>query len=207
MLSRHSELVSESRKSGFTLIELLVVVLIIGILASVALPQYQKAVEKSRAAKMISSARALHDAQQRYYMANGTFANSFGELDIDMGKPMSPDSSHMKECAKSCGACFTARSSDAMRDMGDYELAIAQIFGRYLFAVAYLKKGYCASVTFRLNPALEGDNPTSAPSTTAYCTTGDYAWTRKDWCSRTFGTVPNDRVGWWSELTVKIPTP
>ena len=74
---------------GFTLIELLVVVLIIGILAAVALPQYQKAVRKSRLVQGIVIARALHEAQEAFYLANGYYATSQEELDIDVECPSS----------------------------------------------------------------------------------------------------------------------
>ena len=71
-------------KKGFTLIELLVVVLIIGILSAVALPQYEKSVEKARAAEALSMVRAIRDAQQVYYMANGVYSNKLEDLDIEV---------------------------------------------------------------------------------------------------------------------------
>ncbi len=73
-----------SCKQGFTLIELLVVVLIIGILAAVAVPQYQKAVEKSRAAEAISLLKSVYQAAQTYYLANGQWPDSIRQLDIDI---------------------------------------------------------------------------------------------------------------------------
>ena len=105
---------------AFTLIELLVVVLIIGILAAIALPQYQKAVEKSRAAEAIATLKYMHDQGVLCELEKGagecdSMTNE--ELDIHFGNGFTCqfNGSYVERCCNDSW-CFD-NNPDAWADM------------------------------------------------------------------------------------------
>ena len=96
------------KSKAFTLIELLVVVLIIGILAAIAVPQYQKSVWRSKAKGMLFNLKSLHEAMQVYYLANGSYPTKLSDLDITFNE-------YTKDCIYS-GPVYTADSCKANDD-------------------------------------------------------------------------------------------
>ena len=72
------------KRKGFTLLELMIVVIIIGILATLALPQFFKVAERARSSEGTNILGALRSAEIRYYMEHAVFTDDMDDLDINV---------------------------------------------------------------------------------------------------------------------------
>ena len=118
-----------SEKNAFTLIELLVVILIISVLVAVAMSQYQKTVEKTKATQAITFVQALSQAANVYLLGNGAFPTHINQLDIDLTEEQKQSflcTDISQTCNKSDWGIALYRST-----VQDYGIAVWRTSGKY----------------------------------------------------------------------------
>ena len=173
---------NKQTRRGFTLIELLVVVLIIGILAAVAVPQYQNAVRKSKAGQIISLIRAVANAQEVYYLNHGVYATSFEDLDVDI-----PDSEG--NCEYSVNA-YTIQC----RKIGQWEMGLGADAGDVFSVFSRLDYG---DEWVALGSYLEHrkTNDVRKATQALYCSTSQTSKKGKSFCAGLGGKLIDDFSG------------
>lgn len=77
-------------RGGFTLLELLVVVVVIGILASLALPKFVKTIEKARIAEAKTWLGTVRSAMTRYRADHDNHTTVLAQLDVDNPNNQNP---------------------------------------------------------------------------------------------------------------------
>ncbi|MDR0734604.1 MAG: prepilin-type N-terminal cleavage/methylation domain-containing protein [Elusimicrobiota bacterium] len=131
-----------NNKNAFTLIELLVVVLIIGILAAIALPQYYKAVRRSCASEAITMLNAILKGQEEYFLIHGEYTDNIEDLSITvppkkLEKNMSAEDKESNYYYK----CWDKRTCGAFMNNPDYPtFEFVPLKGKY-----YKGKKWCVA--------------------------------------------------------------
>ncbi len=78
---------TRSRKAGFSLVELTIVVVILGVLATFAVPRFMASVERSKAAEAFNYLTQIQTAQQAYNARAGRYASKLKDLDVTLQSP------------------------------------------------------------------------------------------------------------------------
>ena len=73
---------NQKNKRGYTLMEIMVVVIVVGILASIALPRYSFTMERAKSAEGLEILGSVSQAQKVYQIENGNYTTNLANLDV-----------------------------------------------------------------------------------------------------------------------------
>ena len=82
------------KASGFTLLEIIIVIIIVGVLASLALPRFFSTVEYSRGTEAITGISAIRQAMERCFFQKGTYAGCEDFTNLDIEDPANSPNAH-----------------------------------------------------------------------------------------------------------------
>lgn len=77
-----------SKKSGFSLVELTIVVVILGVLATFAVPRFMRSVERSKASEAYNYCENIVSSEAAYQARNGQFTATIANLDVTLANPV-----------------------------------------------------------------------------------------------------------------------
>ena len=116
------------RKKGFTLLELLIVVVIIGVLATFAIPQFLKATERARYGKAQNTISLISQGVKMYYADTGDFTNNIAAIDpyVEINAQQDADKDWNYSINGSAASSYTVEASRNGGSYGGNDVTLTQ---------------------------------------------------------------------------------
>ncbi len=110
---------SKRKIQGFTLLEIIIVIIIVGVLASLALPRFFRTVEYSRSTEALTSLNAIRQSMERCYLQRNAYTNCNSFANLDLEDPANSPNNHFTYSWPAAGGTtYTIQATRNTRDGG-----------------------------------------------------------------------------------------